>query len=440
MSAIPHPDKIIAAPARPRLPRRALSLVLTRGVSAFGSSMTAYGLDVWIFKTTGSYATFALLAMLTFLPNLLLAPFTGTLVDRCNKKWLLLACELLTLAAVLFALELHRRGLLERVSAGAIIIALSVVGHIRWTAMNVTLSTLVPPESRARMNGIEQAFQGLADFMAPLLGTAALQGFTLGGVLAMDIVSCVIAITGLVVVPAVQLRADASHGPRASLWRDAVFGLKFVGGNAGLRRLLLSVMFYNLAGSVFSVTFTPYILSFSSVTQLGIVCAVQGSSAIFAAFALGRWADRFHAESLLFCSALGFGALLVFWGVARGPVAVVLVAFTAGCLTSTVAASLQTIWQGNVPIAVQGRVFATRRMISFLLVPVAILSSIPLANNVCVPLLASHGPASRVWGDGLAGALGMMTSLLGAALVAGCAWHYHRSGTRFTHTVEAIPA
>src|SRR2546427_12726839 len=101
---------------RPELPRSALALIISRGISSLGSTLTIFGLDVWVFRETGSYAVFAYLAVLAVLPSLLFAPFAGLMADRWNKKSLLLACDISSILVVTVALaQIGRASCRERV-------------------------------------------------------------------------------------------------------------------------------------------------------------------------------------------------------------------------------------------------------------------------------------------------------------------------------------
>ena len=94
---------------------------------------------------------------------------------------------------------------------------------------------------------------------------------------------------------------------------------------------------------------------------------------------------------------------MVLWGFSRNIIGILSISFCFGALTSLVMASSQTIWQSYVPVQIQGKVFAARRMTSFGLTPVAILASIPLALIVFEPILAYSEWSRAVWGPGMVG-------------------------------------
>lgn len=401
--------------------RQAVWLIVTRGFAGFGSAMTAFGLDVWVFQHTGSYQTFALLAALTYLPSIVLGPFTGGVVDRYNKRSLLLACELASMGAVAYALWRHASGSLDAVSVALVVLMLSISNQLRWTAMSVSISMLVSKTSLQRINGLQQSFQGATDMAAPVVGSLVLQLVGLNALLAIDLAICVLAVGSLLLLSAAALAPVARAGSsKSGAWADAALGFKWIAGNPRLLSLLSFICLYNLVGGVFSVSFTPYVLSIGSPQLLGIALGLNGMAAIAMGLVLSWWRGRTYPFVQVIGAAAAFGTLMIFWGWVRNPVGICVLSFVAGAISTLLIASLQTVWQSGVPIDVQGRVFAVRRAISYLLIPLAIFLSIPLSEQVLLPLVAQGGMSAGVWGSGNAGAIGMMLSLAGCALALGC--------------------
>jgi DHA3 family macrolide efflux protein-like MFS transporter len=74
-------------------------------ISIVGSSLTNFGLGVWIFEQTGDAMPFALTVLFGSLPRVFLLPVAGSLADRWNRRWLMILADtgnaLSTLAIVL---------------------------------------------------------------------------------------------------------------------------------------------------------------------------------------------------------------------------------------------------------------------------------------------------------------------------------------------------
>lgn len=408
----------LARPTESGLARGVFWLVLTRGISALGSGMTMFAINVWVFEQSHSYATFAGLTLLTSLPNLLLAPIVGVIVDRCHKKLLLAACEASTVLAVLFVLAALLRGSLGLWQAGAAVLMLSIASNFRWTLMGATIGSLVPREQLGRVNGMRQAMSGVSEVCAPLLGAMLLHTVGPRVVFCADIATSLIAMLAVAMLDAAPLAPQAARGDIYRFWNDAMFGLRWVAGNPRMRRLLAFITGYNFAAAVFMVGFLPRLLGFSGEGTLGVAFALEAGGALLGGILFMRLAADIHRlESLIYLCAAGFGAVMTAWGATRNAYCAFALAFISGLLTSAIVAALQTTWQAQVPPPLQGRVFAARRMVSYSLIPVATLLSIPLSSHVMTPLIAATPVLQGLWGDALQGGIGLLTSLLGALLV-----------------------
>jgi hypothetical protein len=85
--------------------------------------------------------------------------------------------------------------------------------------------------------------------------------------------------------------------------------------------------------------------------------------------------------------------------------------------------SSQAIWQAKVPPDIQGKVFATRRLIAQISVPVAMILGGRLADAVFEPAMASGGAFARLFeplvGSGLGSGMALLfvfSGILGAVV------------------------
>lgn len=62
-------------------------------ISLLGSSLTSFALGVWVYQSTGEVTDYALIALFTVVPTLLLSPVSGALVDRWNYRTVMLVSD-----------------------------------------------------------------------------------------------------------------------------------------------------------------------------------------------------------------------------------------------------------------------------------------------------------------------------------------------------------
>jgi DHA3 family macrolide efflux protein-like MFS transporter len=398
--------------------RAAFVLAYTRGFGNIGVTFTMFGLDVWIYKKTGSYAVFAYVALLASLPGLIFAPIAGVITDRFDKKLLILSCDIVSIAAVCTAMLLHQAQALDVAAVAVIVPLLSLVGGLRWIALSAFTTSVVAKADLGRMNAVLQSFEGVNVMLGPVLGAVGFEMFGLGWLLFASVLAQLVGLAGILWVRSPPSATRGTSYVFASFWQELTFGFHWVFGHAGLRRLVLFFMLLNVALSVNVVTFTPYILSFASSYHLGLFLGVEGAGAFIAGILLGRYQGRLDHERQILLGSLVFGACLVGWGMARDEWLLLALSAGFGILMTVVSSSNQTIWQTEVPLEIQGKVFSVRRMLAFGLTPLAILLSVPLATNVFEPLLGGIAWVGRLWGSPPAGSLGLMLSALGALIIA----------------------
>lgn len=402
------------------LPRSSLAFLMARAIMSFGSTVTYFALDVWIYKQTGSYALFATVAVLTALPGIILAPIAGALVDRHPGKRLLILCDAATAGVVLTLCVGAAKGNLSTLHVGTVAVLLSALRTFAWPAAWSNLTLITPPARRPRVNGIAEAVEGATPIVAPVLGAWLIEVSALSYVFVIDIAATLtcIATMSLIRLPAARSSTpDAQDDPpSSSLLKDCIFGFRWIAARRDLRRLLMFFMAINLGSSIYVVAFTPYLLSFEGPGQLGSAMAAGAAGIVIGGLLFGATGGfKRHEWGVLFGASLS-GTCMLLSGLTRSPHALIALAFVLGLSSPLTNASSQTIWQSRTPQEILGRVFSIRRMIAWCLNPLAILLSIPMSSWLFEPLL-KQGPAQwqleQLWGGGQVGVLGLMISTCG---------------------------
>jgi MFS family permease len=199
---------------------------------------------------------------------------------------------------------------------------------------------------------------------------------------------------------------------------DAIAGWRYIRDRKGLFGLLWIYAGVNFSLSFANVLFIPLVLSFASEAAAGGVLSAAGFGAIFGSIIVSVWGGPKKRVRGTMAAIVGAGLGVALAG---GRPSLALVTVAAFLLMATVPVAntaSQVLWQTKVPPAVQGRVFAIRRMISQAIAPVAILLAGPLADRVFEPWLEQDGP--------LADSVG---SLIGTGAGRGVAFMYIVTGT-----------
>ncbi|MGD9048282.1 MAG: MFS transporter [Anaerolineae bacterium] len=375
-------------------------------VSLLGSGMTWFALTIWAWELTGQATALALVAFFHFGPTILLSPIAGALVDRWDRKLVMMLSDLAAGLMTVLVLLLYTTGNLEiwhLYLTGAFAGAFEA---FQFPAYSAAVTTMVPKEQYVRANGMLSLAESASGVFAPLAGGILLGIVGISGVLAIDVVTFIVAIGALLLVrvPTPQTTASGQES-KGSLWQESLYGFRYIFERPSLLGLQLVFLASNLAASFSFAVLAPMILAQTGSDQvtLGGVQAVLGVGGVVGGLLLSVWGGprrRVHGVLLGMTLSSLLGELVL--GLGNGPLIWGIGAFFSSFFIPFINGSNQAIWQAKVAPDVQGRVFAARRLIAQLSWPIATLLAGPMADFLFEPALAVGGPLAGSFG-GLVG-------------------------------------
>jgi hypothetical protein len=214
-------------------------------------------------------------------------------------------------------------------------------------------------------------------------------------------------------------RTAAGDEGRGSLWHEIVYGFRYILDRGSLLGIQLLFTASNFLASIGFVLMAPMILARTSNNELALatVQSFLGIGGVVGGLVLSTWGGpkrRIHGVLLGFigsslCQAwLGTGQTLWVWCAAS---------FGSMLILPFINGSNQAIWQAKVAPDVQGRVFATRRMIAQITGPLGILIAGPLADQLFEPAMQTESlmAAAFGWlvGTGPGAGMGLLIFLTG---------------------------
>ncbi|MCY1078388.1 MFS transporter [Archangium lansingense] len=397
-------------------------------VTWFGSGLTTFALGTFMYQRSGSVTQYGLFQFFYFLPMMLLSPVAGALIDRWDRRRVLILAELgAGVSAALIWLLLHTsdKGLwqLELWHLYVLIALGSCFGTFQLPACYAATSLLVPKEQLGRANGMIELAFGAGQILAPLTVGQVLASIGLQGIVLMDVVSFALSITLLLFIryPPTPPLTEEAQADQKSLWRETVSGWHYIRARPGLLQLMVFIGVLNLVTGMVIVLITPLVLSFTDVPTLSRVMSFAGVGMVVGAVVMTAWGGpkrRVHG-------VLGFYLLSAFalFAAALPPTALIVAggAFVFIMCSPLILSCMQAIWQSKVPPALQGRVFSVRRMLGLAATPIAALISGPLCDHLFEPLLAPGGAlehsVGRVLGVGKGRGIAFVFVVLGVTII-----------------------
>lgn len=391
-------------------------------VSLIGSGLTSFALGVWVFERTGSPTLFAFIGLFAVLPRVIFSPIAGALVDRWDRRKVLILADagagLSTLFIVLMLftdrLELWHIYLTSGLS--------SLFGTFQWPAYTATVTQLVPKKHLGRANGMIQFGRAAAEILAPSLAGVLVLTIQLEGVILIDVATFLFAMLTLAVVRFPRLDAVSIEEDKLAKFKaDLTYGWRYILARSGLLNLLIFQALINFIWGMVGALIVPMILSFTSSDRLGAIITIAGVGMLTGSLVMTAWGGpKRRINGVLFFELFsGFCFMLMglrpnFWLVAIG-------AFGAHFTIAIVFGSNQALWQTKVAPQDQGRVFAAQQMFARAVSPLAYLLAGPLAEKIFEPWLTQSGAIttklSQFVGSGIGRGIGLMFVLMGIVKV-----------------------
>ena len=368
--------------------------------SLLGSELVQFALIWWLTRTSGSSATvLAAAGMVALLPSIIIGPFAGALVDRWNRRAVLMAADaIIALATAMLAL-LYQLNSAQIWHIYVLMFVRAVGGAFHWPAMQASTTLLVPEKHLSRVAGLNRTLQGLVIILMPPLGALALEVLPMQAILAIDVVTAMLAIAPLFFTPIPQpirkaapetARASGSVPATPSVLADMREGLRFVCGWKGLMMFsaigTLSNMLGSAAGRLRPILVVEHFGG--GALELGWLQSVVGIGTVLGGVTLGVWGGlkRRIVTSMLALALDGITIMVIGLAPAdRFPLAMA-ATLVVGFLETIVLGVNGAIFQATVPPEIQGRVFALLISAAQIAAPLGLAVAGPVGDRLGVQI------------------------------------------------------
>jgi DHA3 family macrolide efflux protein-like MFS transporter len=379
-----------------------------QALSIVGSQLVQFALIWYLTVQTGSAMVLATASLVTTLPGVVLGPFVGTLVDRWNRRWIMLLADgIVALAtvglAVLFALD--------RVAVWHIYVVMlirSLASSFHGNAMNASTSLMVPVEHLTRIQGINQMLNGGMNVISAPLGALLLNVLPLQGILGIDVGTALVAILPLFFVQIPQPERKEKQGERGSVWQDLTGGFRYILGWPGL--LIVSLMTVGINFTIIpAFSLLPLMVKAyfgGNAIHLSWVESAMGIGMIAGGALLGVWGG-FKSKiltSMVGLMGMGAGTLVL----ALAPSSAILLAvggaFLFGLMNPITMGPFFAVIQSRVEPDMQARVFSLLSSVGGGMAPVGLMIAGPVSDRLGIQAWFLFGGAACV----LMGVMGLL--------------------------------
>jgi DHA3 family macrolide efflux protein-like MFS transporter len=376
--------------------------------SLFGSQLVQFALIWWLTKTTGSATVLATASLVGLLPQVILGPLSGALVDRWSRRIVIIIADG-TIALATFVLAiLFWRGNIQIWHVYLLLLVRATAGGFHWPAMQASTSLMVPKDQLSRIQGLNQMLQGGLSILAAPLGALLLEVLSFQGILSIDVGTAIIAITPLLFIkipePKRLTTSNATEG-KPTVWQDMRAGFRYLLNWPAMLMIMGIAMVINFllspAGSLQPILVTKYFNG--EALQLAWLEMAWGGGMLLGGLLLGAWGGFKRRIFTTFVGLIVLGAGMTVIGATPSNAFLLVVGMMliVGITIPLVNGPLMAVMQTVVEPDMQGRVFTLISSLSAAMAPLGLIVAGPIADTFGV----------RIWY--IVG--GIVTALMGVA-------------------------
>lgn len=360
-----------------------------------GSSLVDFALIWRLTEQTGSATILATASLASLLPLVILGPVVGALVDRWNRRIILIVADSSIAALTAFLAILYWTDVARIWHVYFILFLRGFGTAFHNPAMASSVSLMVPKRQLSRVAGFDQMRQSGTAITGPLLGALLVATMPIQAILAIDVATALVAVGPLFFIAIPQPTIDHKQDEKIKLWRsvamDTAAGMKYLWKWKGLFIVLVSVSLIHLVNAP-AWTLIPLLVKShfgGGPAEWGLLTVARNVGSLIGGVLMSTWGGFKRHFVTMTCGLVMLGCVNLVRGVTPSNAfwLFLVMAFVSGPPASMFFASLKAAIQTHVPPELQGRVFATQSSLRGAMRPIGLAVFGPVAGIIGIRTL-----------------------------------------------------
>ena len=357
-------------------------LLLGRAVSLFGNTIYLIVLPLYVLNITQNLKITGFFFAMVNLPTVVISIFVGTIIEKFNKKNVILTCDFLT-SILYFILFLYFRNSNSLILLFFISLFINIISTFFIIASKVIFSELNTPETLEKYNGLQSFLENITIIIGPVIGTYLFSIFDFNLILIIVSLGYFLSFLQELFIR-YEKKLNLSK-EKSSFFKEFKEGINYIKNNKIILNFFILVMFLNFFIANNDEIINPGILIKKyeiSEKLFGFSATTYGVGSVFAGIFiyynekfrfLKKLKLLFILNSSLMC-LLGLLSIILFEYNHYIYFAVfIFFQFLIGMITTFVNVPLISSFQKNVEIEYQSRFFSLLSFFSGGLIPLGVL-------------------------------------------------------------------
>ena len=389
-------------------------------VSTLGTYMTFFALTLWAWDKTGSATSLALVGFFSQLPRIPITLFAGLIVDRFNRKYLMLLGDAVAAFATVAIGVLYFTQQLQIWHLYVVVIVSGGFGQIQTLAYQASVSMMVSKQHYTRTGSMAAIVHYGSNIIGPALAGILYPLIGLSGIVAIDLVTFTVAFATLLAaaIPQPEKRVEP-----VKLVSKLTLGFRHVWQQPGLKALLLVTVGFTFAHDLGGALYSPMILARTdgSAQAFASISAMAGIGGVVGAIIVTIWGGPNRRINGVLGGYAGAGLSKIAFGLGQSLTVWLPAQVCASLNFPLLGSSRNALWMEKVSPDIQGRVFASNDLLIQGASAGAVLLAGPLADRLLEPAMMPGRPLANLlsasFGSGPGAGMAVLYTLCALAML-----------------------
>lgn len=380
------------------------TIITGQAFSLIGSGLVQFSIIWWLARETDSAVILSVSTIMSLVPIILLSPVAGVVVDRYNRRLVMMLADAFVALVTLLMAILFMAGKLEIWLIYLLLVLRASGSAFHQPAFEAAIPMIVPEQQLVRTAAMTQMLRSGINFIAPLTGALLVEWVPLPNILLFDVITAGIAVISLSMIAIPDLKTQiAATSSIKGYFADFMSGLRYVYRWKGLMALIIV---FGLANFLLApmLSMMPLIIARhfqGGAREYGLFEMALASGVIVGSLTLSIWGGFKRKIVSVNVAQILCGLILSFIAIVPENkfYLVLLATLLTGVTSSYINSPVTAIFQSKVEKAMQGRVMSIVTMVCMISMPLSLAIAGPLSDVIgLMPLVYIPGLISTVVG------------------------------------------
>ena len=286
-------------------------LLQGNAVSTVGDLMYSVAIGYWVYEQTGSSTLMGIMSAISMFVTMLLSPFSGSIVDKCNRKWVLVGMDLMQSAVMLTIGALAYLGKLN--VPGVLLAAfLAALGSVFYSPAGSTLLLdIIPYDDMVRGQSVFSGMNSLINMVGTAFSGVLVAFFGVPLIVVLNGLSNLYSAVTVLFVRVPQTVQQGMPVSVKSILRDSKSAVKLIFADPCLRLFVPCALILNLLGAGPLTLVLPFCMEKGfTVDMYGYLMSVWTAAFLVCTVLLGT--VKFQQKARFRIMSVGFSGSVVF--------------------------------------------------------------------------------------------------------------------------------